>query len=76
MSGEKLAPLVVFKGLPDARIQQEFNNQQFDYPPQMVYRCQAKAWVDELVFALWIREVWKPWTISHYSQPSKLPPDG
>ena len=43
MSGEKLAPLVVFKGVPDARIQQEFNNQQFaSYPPQMVYCCQAK----------------------------------
>ena len=52
MSGEKLATLVVFKGVPDARIQREFNNQQFTYPPQMVYCCQAKAWVDELVFAL------------------------
>ena len=72
MSGEKLAPLVVFKGVPDARIQREFNNQQFAYPPQMVYCCQAKAWVDESVFALWIREVWKPWTISHDSQPSYL----
>ena len=26
MSGEKLAPLVVFKGVPDTRIQCEFNN--------------------------------------------------
>jgi len=38
----------------------------------MVYCFQAKAWVDESVFALWIREVWKPWTISHDSQPSYL----
>jgi len=61
MSGEKLAPLVIFKGLHDASIQLEFKNQQFAYPPQMVYCCQAKAswWVDESVFALWIREVWK-----------------
>jgi hypothetical protein len=45
-SEEKIAPLVVFKGVPDARIQQEFNNQHFaSYPPQMVYCGQAKKGV-------------------------------
>ena len=36
--------------------------------------CQAKAWVDELMFMLWILEIWKPWrtAISHDSQPSYL----
>ena len=60
MSGEKLAPaLVVFRGAPHARIQREFNNQQFDYPPHMVYcSCQTKAWVDKLVFSFWIRDIW------------------
>ena len=72
MSGEKLAPLVVFKGVPDARIQREFNNQQFAYPPQMVYCCQAKAWGDESALVLWIWEDWKPWKISHESQPSYI----
>jgi hypothetical protein len=64
MSGEKLAPLVVFKGrVPDFRIQREFNNQQFAYPPQMVYCCEAKAWVDESVISVWIamdNQSWKP----------------
>jgi hypothetical protein len=60
MSGEKLNPPVVFKGVPDARIQQECNNQEFAYHPQLVSCCQAKAWVNESVFALWIWKVWKP----------------
>jgi hypothetical protein len=43
MSGEKLAPLVVFKGVPDARIQRECNNQQFAYPQEMVYCLSGKG---------------------------------
>ena len=47
---ERSVLLFVFKGVRDARIQCEFNNnQQFANPQEMVYCCQAKAsWVDEL----------------------------
>jgi DDE superfamily endonuclease len=46
MNGEKLTPLVVFKGKPDGRIARNFGGM----PASMKYICQDKAWVDHRVF--------------------------
>jgi hypothetical protein len=51
MSGEKLASLVFFKGVPGARIQRDLTINNL----QMVYYCQTKswvAWVDKSVFSV------------------------
>ena len=59
LNGEKLTPLVVFKGQPNGRIARTFNMM----PASMKYVCQAKAWVDQRVFKHCIAEVWKPFTV-------------
>jgi transposase-like protein len=61
-SGEKLKPFVIFKGVPGARsrIVQEFNNPAFDYPQNMVYTVQQKAWNDTTTMMQWLELVWFP----------------
>ena len=46
LNGEKLTPLVVFKGLPNGRTARTFNVM----PASMKYVCQEKARVDQSVF--------------------------
>ena len=53
LNGEKLTPLVVFKGQPNGSIARTFNVM----PASMKYVCQAKAWVNQRVFKHWIAEV-------------------
>jgi DDE superfamily endonuclease len=59
LNGEKLTPLVVFKGQPNGRIARTFNMM----PVSMKYVCQAKAWVDQRVFKHCIAVVWRPFTV-------------
>ena len=64
LNGEKLTPLVVFKGQPNGRIARTFNMM----PASMKYVCQAKAWVDQRVFKHQIAEVWRPYTVERASK--------
>ena len=59
ISGEKLTPLVVFKGKPDGRIARHFGGM----PASMRYICQDKAWVDHRVFKNWIDQIWAPFAL-------------
>ena len=59
MNGEKLTPLVVFKGNPDGRIARNFGGM----PSSMRHICQDKAWVDHRVFKNWIDQVWAPFAL-------------
>jgi DDE superfamily endonuclease len=58
LNGEKLSPLIVFKGEPNGRIAKTFNGM-----PASMNVCQEKAWVDQRVFKHWIADVWKPLTV-------------
>ena len=60
MSGEKLPPFIVFKGVPNGRISREFGNG--NYPTDCIYDVQEKAWVDQRIFLIWVEKVWKPFT--------------
>jgi DDE superfamily endonuclease len=59
LNGEKLTPLVVFKGQPNGMIARAFNGT----PASMKYVCQEKAWVDQRVSRHWIAQVWKPFAV-------------
>jgi hypothetical protein len=57
-SGEFLCPLVVFKGKPGARIKtREFPT----FPPENLYVCQERAWMDERVMRMWVCLVLNPY---------------
>ena len=50
-SGKILKPLIIFKGARNGRIvQREFPNCDND----MIYLCQANAWMDEDTMLVWI----------------------
>ena len=59
MNGEKMTPLVVFKGKPDGRIARNFGGM----PTSMRYISEDKAWVDHRVFKNWIDQVWAPFAL-------------
>ena len=56
-SGKILKPLIIFKGARNGRIvQREFPN----YDNDMIYLCQANAWMDEDAMIVWIDQVLRP----------------
>jgi hypothetical protein len=56
-SGKILKPLIIFKGARNGRIvQREFPN----YDDDMVYLCQANAWMDEEAMMVWVDQVLRP----------------
>lgn len=56
-NGEMLTPLFVFKGKPGGRIEREFGT----YPANGTYSVQEKAWMDERVMLLWVKQVLGPY---------------
>lgn len=56
-SGKILKPLIIFKGARNGRIvQREFPN----YDNDMIYLCQANAWMDEDAMIVWVEQVLRP----------------
>jgi DDE superfamily endonuclease len=61
LSGEKLPPMVIFKGVPGARgnsVANELLNH--GYPSAATYAVQKKAWMDIPTFLQWVDQVWRP----------------
>jgi hypothetical protein len=57
-SGRILTPLLVVKGTPGGRIEKrEFST----FPNDVLYACQANAWMDEKVMLLWVDKILKPY---------------
>lgn len=69
LSGKKLPPFIIFKGMPNGRIAREWTGQTV-YPSSCVYAVQQKAWIDERTFLEWITKIWKPFC--HDKQSSYL----
>ncbi len=68
MTGEKLPPFIIFKGVPNGRVARELR--QADYGTQVVCTVQKSAWMDKATFLHWTNTVWKPFCAS--SQPTCL----
>ncbi len=57
-SGGFLCPLVVFKGKPGARTEtRDFPA----FPPENLYACQERAWMDKRGMRIWVYLVLKPY---------------
>jgi DDE superfamily endonuclease len=61
-SGEKLKPMIVFKGKPNSNTHNSVENElrTLGYPENGVYCVQKAAWCDSRVFNLWVEKVWVP----------------
>jgi DDE superfamily endonuclease len=57
----KLTPFMVFKGSsnPTGRIYQELRQKE-NYPHDVEYAVQEKAWFNEQIMLMWIEKIWKP----------------
>jgi len=62
LSGKKLPPFVIFKGMPNGRIAREWTGST-NYPSTSIYAVQQKAWIDEQTFLEWIRKLWGPFCV-------------
>jgi DDE superfamily endonuclease len=69
-SGEKLKPLIVFKGKPNSNSHNSVENElrTLGYPEEAVYCVQKKAWCDTRVFSLWVEKVWAPFCESRNNE--------
>ena len=64
-SGEKLTPLLIFKGVAGvrSRIALEFKDPAFGFSQDLMYAVQLKAWNDADTMKLWIDLIWRPFCI-------------
>jgi hypothetical protein len=62
LSGFKLKPLVVFKGMSDGTVAKRMNSENSDIDPRIVSCCQKKAYCDEEIMGIWIEKSLKPFT--------------
>jgi len=61
-SGKLLAPLLIFKGESNGRVEKkEIRN----YLAEDYYACQPKAWMDEQMLHAWIEKLLIPWNEIH-----------
>lgn len=75
MTGYKFAPYIIFQGKTTraGRIRQELENARANhYPSGLMFKAQAKAWMDEVTMLDWVKTVWKPFTQRINGAPSML----
>jgi transposase-like protein len=61
-TGEKLPPLVIFKGTMDGRVAREFSRTTDPYPQDMIYKTNQNAWMTEDAMLAWIEGVLVPFS--------------
>ena len=70
MSGEVLAPYIIFKGKEGGRIEtKEFPT----YPSGAHYGINKNAWCDSVQMQKWIQVVLKPWIFEGYETSAEVP---
>lgn len=61
-NGDKLNPLIIFKGSEHGRIIRQLNSRTSQLPQRAVYAVQASAWMDRRIMSEWLRLVLFPYT--------------
>lgn len=63
LSGEKLNPLIVFKGRPQGSISRNILLNRINLPATIEYSVQENAWADERVMIEWIEKCFSPYLV-------------
>ena len=53
-SGEKLPPLLIFKGEKDGRKEKALNNNEYCRKKKLFVVCQENSWADKEIFSKWL----------------------
>ena len=56
-NGEKLRPLIIFKGSEGGRIARTFQSRNSPYPIEAIYAVQANAWMNEQIMIKWLDHI-------------------
>lgn len=64
-NGEKLDPLIVFKGTQNGRIAREFSRTINPYPHDIHYMTNQNAWMTGEVMVEWIEQILMPFSYNH-----------
>ena len=64
-NGEKLTPLIVFRGTIGGRVAREFSRTTDPYPTALHYMTNQNAWMTEEVMIEWIAEILTPFALRH-----------
>jgi len=60
-NGDKLIPLVIFKGTEDGRVARSIRSRNSPFPTGLFYAVQAHAWMDERVMFAWLEDILFPY---------------
>ena len=63
-NGEKLRPLIVFKGTRNGRVSREFSRVNNPYPSEIYYMTNENAWMTGDVLIEWIEQILMPFAYS------------
>jgi hypothetical protein len=61
-NGEKLRPMIIFKGSEGGRIARTFQSRNSPYPTEAIYAVQANAWMNEQIMIKWFDQIFFPYT--------------
>jgi hypothetical protein len=64
-NGEKLTPLIVFRGTIGGRVAREFSRTTDPYPTALHYMTNQNAWMTEEVMIEWIAKILTPFALRH-----------
>ena len=63
--GDKLAPLVVFKGKPNGKICKNLNNNLYVKQKYLFVRCNANGWCTKSIMNDYNYDIWEPYINKH-----------
>jgi hypothetical protein len=64
LSGNKLPPMIIFKGKPGKTVEAGFKKPSMGSPNNVVCVCQEKAWNDSSTMLKWVELVYKPYVMN------------
>jgi hypothetical protein len=62
-NGEKLQPMIIFKGTSNGRIARTIHSRNSPYPREAAYAMQPNAWMSEDIMVEWIERIFIPYTL-------------
>jgi hypothetical protein len=65
LSGNKLPPMIIFKGKPGKTVEAGFKKPSMGFPNNVVCVCQEKAWNDSSTMLKWVELVYKPYVMNY-----------
>ena len=67
-NGDKLSPMIIFKGAEKGRIVRTIQRRNSPYPTEAIYSMQANAWMSEEIMIKWLYHILFPYSETIYRE--------